>query len=206
MQIEQTLRDVKNGHLGLGLSRRQQWAEMQGNWNAFALESQMAVDGLVSTNNVELNDEITSSIDEECTEENYAADTRTVQTQARIGQHFFRRAVISAYAGRCCITGLSHPSLLVASHIVPWSKDKKNRLNPRNGLCLSMLHDKAFDQGLITLNSDYTIKVSSSINKMKNNLFASEWLIGLEGKAITLPEKFSPSLEFIEWHRDTVFN
>jgi hypothetical protein len=41
--------------------------------------------------------------------------------------------------------------LQVASHIVPWAEDRRNRLNPHNGLCLSAPHDRAFDQGLITI-------------------------------------------------------
>ncbi|CAN5903799.1 HNH endonuclease [soil metagenome] len=196
----------RSGLSGASKMDRDMWTEMQRDWNAFALESQTVVDVLVNESKVELSEEITTSSDDVSTEANYSADTRTVQTQARIGQNFFRRSVLSAYAGRCCITGLAHPGLLVASHIVPWSADKENRLNLRNGLCLSMLHDKAFDQGLIALNPDYTIKVSASINKLKSNPFASEWLIGLEGKAITLPEKFSPALEFIEWHRQHIFN
>lgn len=47
------------------------------------------------------------------------------------------------------MSGLAEPRLLIASHIVPWSKDKTNRLNPSNGLCLSAIHDRAFDQGFI---------------------------------------------------------
>lgn len=196
----------RSGLSGASKMDRDLWAEMQRDWNTFALESQTVVDALVNESKVGLSEEITTSNDDVSTGENYSADTRTIQTQARIGQHFFRRSVLSAYAGRCCVTGFAHPSLLVASHIVPWSADKENRLNPRNGLCLSMLHDKAFDQGLITINPDHTIKVSASIKKLKSNAFASEWLIGLEGKAITLPEKFSPSLEFIEWHQRHIFN
>lgn len=205
--LDPVIRDSgRSGLSGASNNDREMWAEMQRDWNTFALESQAIVDALVSENKAELNAEITTLSDDEVVEENYSSGTRTVQTQARIGQHFFRRSVLSAYAGRCCITGLAHSGLLVASHIVPWREDKDNRLNPRNGLCLSMLHDKAFDQGLITLNPDYTIKVSQSINKLKNNPFASEWLIGLEGKTITLPEKFSPSLEFLDWHRQHIFN
>ena len=55
--------------------------------------------------------------------------------------------------------------LLVASHIVPWSKDKANRLNPSNGLCLSAIHDKAFDQGLISLSNDFRILISEDLAK-----------------------------------------
>lgn len=196
-----------SGRKGLnGASKldRAMWDEMQHNWNNFALESQTMVDALVAQSNTSLIAPlITEEIDD--AEISYSAESKTAQTQIRVGQHFFRRAVLSAYAGRCCITGLAHPALLVASHIVPWRSDKDNRLNPRNGLCLSTLHDKAFDKGLISVRPDYTIRISSAARELSGNRFASEWLIGLEGKKIALPEKFSPSMEFIEWHNEHIF-
>jgi predicted restriction endonuclease len=93
----------------------------------------------------------------------------------------------------------------VASHIIPWSADNQNRLNPRNGLCLSALHDKAFDQGLFTLTDDFKVQVSQGLNSTKGNRFADDWLLGLDGRPIELPEKFQPLREFIDWHRNNVF-
>lgn len=58
---------------------------------------------------------------------------------------------------RCWITGLALPGLLNASHIVPRREDSANRLNPANGLCLSALHDRAFDQGLMTIREDLAV-------------------------------------------------
>ncbi len=58
----------------------------------------------------------------------------------RVNQQFFRKAVLAAYDCACCITGIAVSDLLVASHIAPWAIDKKNRMNPRNGLCLNALH------------------------------------------------------------------
>src|SRR5207248_3664526 len=74
---------------------------------------------------------------------------RECMVRVRVNQHFFRAAVLAAYDYKCCITGLAVPELLVASHIVPWAKDPKQRMNPRNGLCLNALHDRAFDRGLM---------------------------------------------------------
>jgi putative restriction endonuclease len=68
--------------------------------------------------------------------EDFTGETRRVVTEQRIKQQFFRRAVLSSYRGRCCMSGLSEPRLLIASHIVPWSKDKANRLNPRKRVVL----------------------------------------------------------------------
>src|ERR1051326_236042 len=54
------------------------------------------------------------------------AAQRTVTV--RIGQGFFRNAVLSAYDGQCCITRIAEPALLRASHIVPWSTSEQRRL------------------------------------------------------------------------------
>jgi putative restriction endonuclease len=93
----------------------------------------------------------------------------------------------------------------VASHIVPWRADTQNRLNPRNGLCLSALHDKAFDQGLFTLTDNFRIKLSDAVKAMSANRFAADWLVDIEGQSIELPEKFQPLAEFVDWHRKNVF-
>ena len=119
-------------------------------------------------------------------------------------QHFFRRAILSSYRGRCCMSGLSESKLLIASHIVPWSKDKANRLNPSNGLCLSAIHDRAFDKGLITLTEDFKILVSDIIKRSKD-VFIRDVILPLDGKLIEMPEKFSPDVAFITWHRNELF-
>jgi len=197
-----------SGRTGLkGVSKldRTMWSEMQNDWSAFAFQSQSMVNSLLEKNKLTLESLTTTQNGTADDVLSYSAETKIAQTKIRIGQNFFRRSVLSAYSGRCCITGLSHPSLLVASHIVPWQADKDNRLNPRNGLCLSVFHDKAFDQGLITITHDYSVRVASSAKSMQKNQFASEWLLGLNGKKISLPEKFIPSEEFITWHNEHVF-
>ena len=93
---------------------------------------------------------------------------------------------------------------MVASHIVPWSKDKANRLNPSNGLCLSAIHDRAFDKGLITLTNDFKIVVSKEL-KRKKEPFVMEVLLPLDGRTIEPPERFAPQVEFISWHRSKLF-
>ncbi|MEJ1958213.1 MAG: HNH endonuclease signature motif containing protein [Nitrosomonadales bacterium] len=79
----------------------------------------------------------------------------------------------------------------MASHIVPWRNDEENRLNPRNGLCLSMLHDKAFDVGIITIAEDMTVKVSRKQASNADHFFDSA-LFTYDGKPIALPAKFRP--------------
>ncbi|MFT4255888.1 MAG: HNH endonuclease signature motif containing protein [Pseudoxanthomonas sp.] len=79
-------------------------------------------------------------------ERDFTGAVRTALVKQRVGQAFFRRAVLSSYGERCCISGVNDKRFLVASHIVPWNEDAAIRLHPGNGLCLSAMHDKAFDK------------------------------------------------------------
>lgn len=177
------------------------WVEMQADWGRFAIEMQQAVTAWGA--DTELGAPIDDSpyLDEDV---DYTGGDKTVQTTARIGQNFFRRAVLSAYDYRCCITGLSVPKLLIASHIMPWRVDATNRLNPRNGLCLSMLHDKAFDAGIITVTADMTVHVSRKHAVNADHFFNSA-VLAYDGKPLALPKKFSPHAEFLSYHRQHVF-
>lgn len=133
--------------------------------------------------------------------------SRLMPSRQRVGQTFFRRAVLAAYNGKCCITGITVEPLLIASHIKPWaeSDDRSEKTNPCNGLCLNALHDKAFDQGLITINHDYRIQISRDMKSLDLDEKTIELIIGIEGKAISLPDRFYPDHKFIEYHNKKVF-
>ena len=126
--------------------------------------------------------------------------TRMANVQVRVNQARFRKSVLASYNATCCISGLQHENLVIASHIVPWSMDTKNRLNPQNGLCLSALHDRAYDQGLITVMPDFTVRVSAKFKTSKDDLFMTDALLRFNGKTITLPERFRPAPEFLASH------
>ena len=183
------------GLRGASANDRAMWEEMNADWEAFAVESQRAIES-VETAEVATTEEVTRP------EDDYpVGEDRAVRTTARVGQGFFRAAVMSAYNGQCCITRLSVPSLLIASHIVPWRHDKANRVNPRNGLLLSALHDKAFDNGLLTISDDLTVRVSRAYD----DEYFRESIGRYEGRRIHLPEKFSPDPEFLSYHRERIF-
>jgi len=180
----------RSGLSGASIADKAMWSEMQNNWEGFAIEAYQAMNGLNSSDEDEKHD--------------YTGGTSIVQSKARIGQGFFRKAVLSAYGNQCCITGLSERRLLVASHIVPWSIDEKNRLNPRNGLSLSMLHDKAFDLGLITIKEDMTVQVSRKA-VVSTDKFYKTTLLNFDGKSILMPDKFEPHTDFLAYHRKNIF-
>lgn len=126
---------------------------------------------------------------------------RASVVKVRANQNFFRRRVLSAFDFRCCITGLASPTLLTASHILPWATDKKNRLNPKNGLCLNALHDRAFDRHLMWIDHAGLIRFATSLRTQKGqNLPTVEWLTQREGQPLLLPKKFSPDPLFLKQH------
>lgn len=131
---------------------------------------------------------------------------RDALIRARVNQSFFRSIILIAYENRCCITGLSVPELLVASHIIPWSVDEQKRMSPHNGLCLNMLHDKAFDKGLITITPEYKVKLSPSLNKLKDKTSLEIFFAPFENKSIHLPQRFLPDKDFLKYHQENIFN
>jgi HNH endonuclease len=122
--------------------------------------------------------------------------------RVRVNQHFFRVTVLSAYDNKCCVTGLAVPELLVASHIVPWARDSKQRMNPRNGLCLNALHDRAFDRGLMFIEEDMTVRFHKKLIQSEKKSPGLDWLLSYEQKPIYLPRKFKPELSFLSLHRN----
>lgn len=125
--------------------------------------------------------------------------------RARVNQSIFRRMILAAYKNTCCITGINNPELLIASHIVQWSKDTRNRLNPMNGLALNALHDRAFENGLITVDAvNYEVRVSTKLLK-SNSVAMKTYFLNYEKKPIQLPDKFLPAKEFLLRHNNERF-
>ena len=108
--------------------------------------------------------------------------------QQRLHQASFREAVISAYNGRCALSGLPEPLLLDAAHIV---EDKNERLGQPivpNGIPLSKIHHAAFDAYLIGIDPDYRLHVSGRLLGQRDGPML-EALKGLEGVTIHLPNR-----------------
>ncbi|NNU44750.1 HNH endonuclease [Ramlibacter montanisoli] len=170
------------------------WHQLSANWDAVALEAAGEYERLATAHGLPRNSDVADDL------ENFEGTTRLVEVDVRVNQARFRKAVLASYNATCCISGLQHPRLLVASHIVPWSEDHQNRLNPRNGLCLSALHDRAYDQGLITVMPDFTVKVSQELSRRDSSDFGTIALLRFDGQSIRLPERFKPEPSFLAAH------
>lgn len=176
---------------------REVWSDFFSNWNELVFESESLKAKYEQTTIERLND-----IDEN--ELPKIGKTRATFIQSRVNQGFFRKTILAAYNNTCCITGLSETEFLIASHIRRWSEDEVNRLNPRNGLLLNALHDKAFECGYLTVTPDYKVKISS---KLKDNSKKewSDFFLKYDGKMIILPNRFLPDPEFLKYHYESRF-
>lgn len=174
---------------------RDVWQEYYQDWDKLVFESELL---LADFRHVKL-----ESIEEKnfvhC---NIVGKEREQLVKARVNQNFFRKVILTSYNNKCAITGIDITKLLIASHIKPWAKDEKNRVNPRNGICLNALHDKAFDQGLITISKDYKVIIST---KIINNSTIDSFILQFKDREIILPNRFLPEKEFLEYHNDVIF-
>ncbi|UPZ17074.1 HNH endonuclease [Flavobacterium humidisoli] len=131
--------------------------------------------------------------------------TREQLVEVRVNQSFFRKSILASYNNTCCITGIQQPELLIAGHIKPWSVDKENRLNPQNGIAINALHDKAFENGLLTITTDFKIKISPTLFKQKKSKSIEDYFLKLDNQDIILPTKFLPDIEFLKYHNEVCF-
>jgi putative restriction endonuclease len=171
------------------------WDEFRNDWEKLAFESERLLTQF--TGRIDSLDQGVEAFPE--------GRTREAIVRTRVNQGFFRSAVLAAYGSKCCITGCSVPELLNASHIVPWASDVKNRTNPRNGLCLNALHDRAFDCGLLTITSALTVKISRKVTRNPADVGTHELLVRYDGVSISPPHHFAPDPVFLKHHNEQIF-
>ena len=187
------------GKSGAGSGDTIVWNEYFGKWEKLAFDSAIILSKIQHKPIEEIFD-----IEDDLEFLEGKEKVRLVKT--RVNQSDFRLRILGSYNEKCCITGIQIPSLLVASHIIPWSKSKEQRLNPRNGLCLNNFHDKAFDNGLITVTTDFKIKLSDAILLKEKDINIQKFFFAYQNQTILLPDRYLPSEEFLVYHNDNIFN
>jgi hypothetical protein len=125
----------------------------------------------------------------------------TVKTRGS-AQRAFAQAVKKNYGYRCAVTGIVTPSFLVASHIVPWSADQTIRLDPSNGICLSVLMDRAFENGHLIIDDDLTIHIDKALVERDQAL--RKELERIDGKKLEAPKKARPRVEYLRRRRELI--
>jgi putative restriction endonuclease len=122
----------------------------------------------------------------------------------RLGQKSFKGVVLSAYHGRCAITGTKIRPVLEATHIRPVSPTHggENRLD--NGLLLRSDVHTMFDRGYLAVDPAHRLLVSP---RLRTDFGNGEQFYSKAGSVIALPDRKPdrPGREFLEWHLDTIF-
>lgn len=84
----------------------------------------------------------------------------------RANQGRIRDYALEHYGCKCHLCSLKIRSLLVVSHILPWSEsDNKQKADMNNLLLLCPQHDALFDQHLISFDCDGKILIDSSLDE-----------------------------------------
>jgi putative restriction endonuclease len=173
------------------------WNEFYQHWDILPYESEKLLAQLEQTSVEQLNQIPENELPKE-------GKVREQIVKVRVNQSFFRNAVMAAYNNTCCITGIQQTEFLIAGHIRPWGIDEANRLNPRNGIAINSLHDKAFESGYLTITCDYKIKISPILLKQKKEN-VELYFGSYENKQIHLPSRFLPNVEFLKYHNNERF-
>ena len=141
-------------------------------------------------------------------EPNCSEDVYTKVKSRGIKQIMFREALLRVYTERCAFTGISYVAGLEACHIVPWSiATNAEKIDVRNGILLNSFHHKLFDNGLITITTDYKIifdphnKYSGGYGKIEKDLTSN-----LSGQLMYRPhqKKHRPLAKYIVKHNEIV--
>lgn len=109
------------------------------------------------------------------------------ESKVRLHQASFRNAILDVYQNRCAVTGMVEPRLIDAAHIIPDAEVGESQLI-NNGIALSNLHHRAYDRGLIGIDTDYRIHVSDRISENEDNDFVQSAFRDYDQKKLYLPK------------------
>ncbi len=118
--------------------------------------------------------------------------------KTRIGQGLFRDKLFKKWQG-CSVTGYEQEEMLIASHILPWSKcsSSEERLDVENGLLLTANLDRAFDKGFITFEDDGRIRISGDLEHIET--------ISINPDMQLRKKPSDKNKEYLKYHREHIF-
>jgi hypothetical protein len=126
------------------------------------ISDKQALEQLFHTLSNSTND--SSSIETEISDDlsNSEVDEKVLQSiKTRRGQPAFRKALLDAFHGTCCITGCKVEALLEAAHII--SHSTETNYSFFNGLLLRTDIHTLFDLGLLRITESGVVKIDSSL-------------------------------------------
>lgn len=159
------------------------------------------LDSDATAESLEHSEEEVSALEQKAEQGDYEVpdSTATVKTRGS-AQRVFAKRVKDNYGGRCALTGIETPAFLIASHIVPWSVDESIRLDPANGICLSVFVDRAFEHGYIVIQDDFTIVVAYDL--IGDDEVLAALLAPFDGAKLDIPSANPPKAEYLKRRRE----
>lgn len=134
-------------------------------------------------------------------DEDYFIENAKAEIQIRIGQSKFRKEVLKNFNNKCALTGITELDLLRASHIIPWSHDKKYRGDSSNGILFYSEIDSLFDRGYISLTDELEVIATNNLSGLSANL--REKISAIVGKKLSRPKK-DIKKEYLFYHREKI--
>lgn len=123
---------------------------------------------------------------------------REAIVKVRVNQSAFRDMLLKKY-NKCCLCGVSDSRLLIASHIKPWSvSEQPERLDVNNGLLLCPNHDKLFDSGYITFDTDMKVVISPRLSESDRVFMNISEDMSIESN--------DDREKYMKYHREVVFD
>ncbi|RON63913.1 HNH endonuclease [Pseudomonas fluorescens] len=129
-------------------------------------------------------------------------DSRSTVKTRGSAQRAFAEAVKTNYGYKCAVTGIENKDFLIASHIVPWSEDQTIRLDPTNGICLSLIVDRAFEKGYLLVGDDLTLDVDEE--KIGGDAVLKDYLLSFKNNRLMAPKDSAPKIEYLQRRRSLV--
>lgn len=158
------------------------------------LDSDLIAEGLARS------DEEVADFEQRIKAGNYEVPDSVTTTKTRgSAQRVFAAEVKKNYGWTCAVTGIKTPKFLIASHIVPWSVDEKIRLDPSNGICLSVLIDRAFENGFVLVEDDLVVTVDWG--KLGADAELKKQLGAYDGIKLKQPKAHAPKVEYLRRRR-----
>lgn len=111
----------------------------------------------------------------------------------------FAARVKKNYGMACAMCDIAEREFLVAGHISAWALDEANRLNPKNGLCLCVLHDRAFERGYVVVQDDLTLALHPRLDR--SSVLGRE-LARIEHRTLRCPAADPPDMRLLQQHRE----
>jgi len=122
----------------------------------------------------------------------------SAESKQRVGQGAFRSRLLTAYQGRCAISGERTEPVLDAAHVQPYLGPRSNHI--QNGLLLTKEFHTLFDRGYVTITPEHRVRVSPKIRERWTNGRRFYEFDDKPLRSVPMELHEQPSADALRWH------